>query len=133
MDNIQKQIDEGSWEEIAHMAHAFHIELENDSNGTKKLKKELCFVRHILHEHLCNPDSIESFVSTALFVKMVGIIDRFEKACDKHNVKKREFLLFLKAVLKKIKKERLRAEKPLERKVEFKKMKDMIENGHQII
>ena len=120
------RIENESWEDIAHMMHVFHIELEDDHNGTKKLKKELCLVKHILHEHLCDPDRIQ-YVNTSLFITMVKTINKFEKAFDKHNVKKRGFLLFLKAVLNKIKKEKLRVEKPLERKVEFKKMKDLIE------
>ncbi len=127
---MQKQIENESWEYIAHLAHSFHIELDSDDNGAKRLKKELCFVKHILHEHLCNPDRIENFLTTSLFVKMVETIDKFEKSFEKKNIKRTEFISFLKAVLNKIKKERLRAEKPLERKVEFKKMKYISENGH---
>ncbi|MBS3068702.1 hypothetical protein J4450_08405 [Candidatus Micrarchaeota archaeon] len=137
------QIENESWEDIAHMAHVFHIELENEHNGTKKLKKELCFVRHILHEHLCNQDQIQNFINTNLFITMVNTVNKFEKAFDKHNIKRREFLLFLRAVLDKLKKEKLKAEKPLERKVEFKRMKNLLEktsdgfghmeNGHEII
>ncbi len=127
------QIENESWEDIAHMAHVFHIELEGDHNGTKKLKKELCFVKHILHEHLCDQDKIQDFVNTSLFITMVKTIDKFEKAFDKHDIKRREFLLFLKAILDKLKKEKLMVEKPMERKVEFKRMKGLMENGHEFI
>lgn len=129
-DNVQKQIEEGTWEDIAHMAHAFHIEIEGEGNGTKKFRKELCLVKHILHEHLCNPEHVKDFVNISLFIRMAETINKFEKTCDRHSIKKRGFLLFLKAVLNRIKKEKLRAEKPLERKVEFKKMKDAMENSH---
>ena len=40
--------------------------------------------------------------------------------------------LFLKAVLSKIKKEKLKAAKPLERKIEWIRLKDAIENGKNL-
>jgi len=132
-DSIQKRIEEQSWEDIAHMAHTIHIELESECNGTKKLKKEVCLVKHILHEHLCNADNVSDFLNASLFITMVKTIDKFEKAFDKHDIKRREFLLFLKAVLNKLKKEKLRVEKPMERKFEFKKMKGVVENGNKFI
>ncbi len=129
-ESMQKRIEDESWEYISHLAHSFHIELDSEDVGAKKLKKELCFVKHILHEHLCNPDDIENFLTTSLFVKMVEAIDKFEKTFDKKNIGRREFLFFLKAVLAKIRKEKLKAKKSLERKIELRKLKDAIENGH---
>ena len=126
------QIENESWEYIAHLAHTFHIELDSDDNGSRKLKKELCLVKHILHEHLCDPDHLDAFVNTSLFVKLVEAIDKFEKAFDKKNIRRREFLSFLKAVLSKIKKEKLKAAKPLERKIEWIRLKDAIENGKNL-
>ena len=129
---MQKQLESESWEDIPRLAHSFHIELDSDSNSTKKLKKELCLVKHILHEHLCNPDNLDSFLNTSLFIKMVEAVDKFEKAFDKNNLRRREFLLFLNAVLGKIRKEKLKAEKPLQRKLELTRLKDAIENGHNL-
>jgi hypothetical protein len=48
-------------------------------------------------------------------------------------VKKSEFLLFLKLLFYKFKKQKLMAVKPLEKQGEFKKMKEVVENGYGII
>ena len=131
--DFKQMIEVESWDSIAHLAMTFTVDFEADNKETKRLKKEIAIVKHILHEHLKNPDYSDKFVNGSFFITLVRCIDKFELAFDKHKSKQRDFLIFLKAILSRIKKEKLIVHKPIERKTEFKKMKDVVENGRDLL
>ncbi len=128
-EEFKKTVINESWDSIAQMAASFQIELDSDNKQARKLKKELSVVKHIVSEHL-SKEGAERFITPALLVRLIEAIEHFESAFEKHNIKRKDFLIFLKALLFKIKKEKLYVGKPLERQIAFKKMKYMLENGN---
>ncbi len=128
-EELKKRVEGESWEYIAQLGSLFVIEFDTDTKVTRKLKKELSVIKHIICGHL-NNGGAERFITPALFVRLVQAILKFEKDFEKHNIRRKEFLVFLRALLHKLKKEKLHASKPLEREMTFKKMKDIMENGN---
>ena len=124
-----KQIEGEDWAYLAKMAISFKLEFETNCSELKKLKKRLGVVKHIVHEHLKDPEYAQAFANTSMFIGLVKTIDDFEAIAERNKMESIEFVVFLKALIQKIKRQKIYALKPLERKVEFKKMKDLIENG----
>ncbi len=131
--DFEKMVAQESWESLAHLATTFTMEFEKETKETKKLKKEIAFVKHILYEHLKNPDYSERFVNGTFFITLVRCISKLETAVEKHGSRHTDFLVFLKALLNRIKNEKISVQKPIERIAEFQKMKDVVENGHSNI
>jgi len=122
---LKHRFEGESWDAIAQMAMGFQIELSREDPQTAKIRKELAMIKHILHENMKSPDSAQKFANAAFFVRMYKTLQRLEKEFDKHGLERAEFLMFLEAVLHKIRNERLIVQKPLERKNEFKRLKDV--------
>lgn len=122
-------VENENWVALANLTLSFKINVDEKGFESRRLKKKLIHVRYILHENLKNYENASSFYRARLFVALVKSVKSIEDDFNKHNIEKREFLNFLKVVLHKLRKERLLIEKPFERKFEFKKMKDAIENG----
>ncbi len=127
---FEKMVAEESWESLARLAMTFTIEFEQESKETKKLKKEMSVVKHVLREHLTNPEYSGRFVNGTFFITLTRYIGKLEIAIDKHGSKQTDLLIFLKALLNRIKTEKISVQKPIERLDEFKKMTDVVENGH---
>jgi len=122
---FKSHLDSESWDAIAQMALGFQIELSREDKETHRLRKELTMVKHILYESIRTPESAHKLVNAAFFVRLYKDVARFEKTFDKHKIERIGFLMFLQAVLGKLRKERLVVHKPIERKNEFKMMKDV--------
>jgi hypothetical protein len=58
-------------------------------------------------------------------VRLYKTIDKLERSFKRYELERTEFLVFLHAVLHRIKREKLQVHKPLERKNEFRKLKDV--------
>jgi hypothetical protein len=123
---LVQQLYEENWDAIAHALITFDIKLDNNGNEGRRLKKELGIIKHILYEHIkWNRDgNLHAF----FFVGAVKTIRTMEKKFDRSNETRREFLVFLKLLLEKMKTQRLYVKKPMEMRHEFKKMKGVVED-----
>lgn len=122
-EDFKRRIEEESWDSVAQMALGFQINITNNSKECRRLSKQLGMVKHLIHEHLRKAEDVDKFLNASFFVRLVKTLDSMEKSLKKYNIEKSEFLIFLKAVLHKLKKERLVVSKTLERKNEFRKLK----------
>ncbi|HIH23281.1 TPA: hypothetical protein HA238_06140 [Candidatus Micrarchaeota archaeon] len=126
-EEFKKSFENESWDSIAHMALTFQIELDEEDKHQKRLKKELGMLKHVLHHHLKDQEAAARNLNITFFVRLHKTIARLEKAFDRHDVKRREFLVFLKAILHKLRNTRFMVFKTLERKNEFGKMKGLMD------
>lgn len=115
------------------MMHNFELELDTRTPKIKKVKKELEMIRRILYDEMTRMEEYQSAPSAALFVRISQTIERADKALENNGVKNKAFLLFLKLILHKLKKQQLMAFKPEERQQEFEKMKDLVEIKYDVI
>jgi hypothetical protein len=120
-------LKEENWEAIAHTLITFDIQLDTNGSDGRKLKKELGFIKNVLYAHIKNREP-ESTINISFFVGAVKTIKRLERKFERNNEKRTEFLVFLKLLLEKIKKQRVYVKKTMEIRTEFKKMKGVVEN-----
>ncbi|MBN2478485.1 hypothetical protein JXB01_04310 [Candidatus Micrarchaeota archaeon] len=121
---FEKQVEESEWDSIAEMAKTFQIEFEEETTEVKKLKKKIKMTKRLLYEHLKNPEDAEKTVKNpAFFTGLVKTVEEFEKHLDKHKTSRKELLIFLKALLARVRKEKLKVHKTMQIKKDFQRMK----------
>lgn len=120
---LKKRIVEEDWSYLAHMAHAFELEIESKSDETNRLQKELQMIRKVVHAYLSHEEGRDKFISPKFLVKMHHTIRKLEKKIAHHRHMHGEFLTFLRALMHKMKQEKLVVYKTLEKTREFQKHK----------
>jgi hypothetical protein len=120
---LKRRIEEEDWDYIAHMAHTFELDIEQGDADARRLQKELQMVRRVVHAHLSNEKSREKFLSTRFLIKMHRTITKLEAKMEQNQRWRGEFLTFLRALMHKMKKERLVVYKTLEKTREFQRHK----------
>lgn len=121
--DIKNRMNPENWDYLAQMAHSFELELEQGEKETAKLQKELQMIKRIIHAHLSNGTAITKFLSAKFVIKLYRTIEKLDKKITTHTQQHKEFLLFLRALLNKMKQEKLVVYKTLEKAVEFRKHK----------
>jgi hypothetical protein len=84
----------------------------------------MTMLKHILYENMKTPEMAEKYANAAFFVRMHQTVSKLEKSFDRHKLERTEFLMFLHALMHKLRREKLIVYKQLERKNEFTRMKD---------
>ncbi len=90
----------------------------------KKIRYKIIFAKGVLSAHLQSMNG-SGTINAALLVGMLKMIMRMEKEFGRTG---HEFLILAKTVAKKFENQKLAVNKALERKLEFKKMKGVIES-----
>ncbi|MFA5049615.1 MAG: hypothetical protein WC309_04255 [Candidatus Paceibacterota bacterium] len=121
---FKKYVQESSWDDIAEMAKTYSIEFKQENNEITRIKKQIKLTKELIHGYLTDENSQEFVKRGSFFVGLVKSIELLEKNIEKHEAKGSEFLFFLRALLEKIKKEKLVVEKPLKKKKDFERLKD---------
>ncbi len=122
---------EEDWDLISSRMIAFQIEFEEDTVETQKLKRYLGAIKQSMHHNIENLRK-DGTVDAAFLVGAIKTIEKTEKIFEKQNIRKTDFLLLLRLILDKLKKERLITSKPMEKQMEFKKLKGATENDRVI-
>jgi hypothetical protein len=122
---MEHHLENESWDSIAQMAIAFQIELSGESRHAARLRKEMALIKHLLYENIKTPELAERNLDADFYVRLYKTIDKLERSFKRYELERTEFLVFLHAVLHRIKREKLQVHKPLERKNEFRKLKDV--------
>jgi hypothetical protein len=131
-DSISDSMAAAEWDALAFALKKVNMCVEGDDAGAKKLRAQLGMVRLLIYEEIKDWNGNNS-IDLSFFIASYKTIQKLEKELEKRGVKKSEFLLFLKLLFYKFKKQKLMAVKPLEKQGEFKKMKEVVENGYGII
>ncbi len=118
-------LEQESWESLAQMTLKFNTEIINN-NGGRKISKKMQYLKHLIHLYLKDSQGIEVFSSSRVLVKFARTVHGIENYLVKNNIPSTPFLIFLKAIVEKAKKEKIRAQKPFERLQEFGKLKEHI-------
>lgn len=120
---IKKRVEQEDWDSLASLAHSFELEIEKGDGETKKLQKELQIIRQVVHAYLSNERERKKFLSAKFLIGMHKTIEKLDKKITEHNYWRGEFLIFLRAILHKMKQEKLIVYKTLEKVNEFGKHK----------
>ena len=121
---FEKYVNNSSWEDIAKMVKTYSLEFSKEDKEVKRVKKQMKLTKELLYEYLKGNEEEETVKKASFFRGLVRSITLLEKNLDKHSTKKAEFLIFLKALLLKIRKEKLVVFKTMERRNGFEKLKE---------
>jgi len=128
-ESISHLLAQEDWKSLAHMLMSMEIELGDERRETRKLQKELCMVKAVLHQKLVTTNGSNT-IDLSFFVGAVKLVRRLEKEYDRLGVERRDFIIFLNLLLTKFSQQKLIVTKPAERKAEFKKHKRVVEDEY---
>jgi hypothetical protein len=117
------------WETLAHALKTISSGIEGNDASAKRLRAQLGLVRMLLYNEIKNWNG-SGYIDLSYFIAAFKTVRTVEKEFDARGVKKREFLIFLKLLLYKFEKQKIKVKKPLETIAEFGKMKGVVEDGH---
>ena len=129
--SFSNSIDSEGWESLSRMLIAFPIDLDNQNNGLLRIKKELGLMKHVLFLQLVTFDG-SNCVDASFFVGAEKSVARMEKKLDTHGIKNQRFVLFLKMLLLKLRKQKLLVKKHMEIQQEFCRMKKVVEHANPL-
>ncbi|VVC04066.1 Uncharacterised protein [Candidatus Bilamarchaeum dharawalense] len=132
IESISDSLASAEWDALAHALKKVNIGIQGNDAGAKKLRAELGIVRMIMYEEIREWNG-NNTIDLAFFVASFKTIRKLEKQFEKRGIKKNEFMLFLRLLFYKFKKQKIVAVKPLEKMGEFKKMKGVVEHGYGLI
>jgi len=114
---------------LAHTMNTLTTGVDANDAGSRRLRTKAGLVRMILCDKLRGLNGDNS-IDLSFFIASVKTIRGMEKEFDAHQVKRREFVIFLQLLLLKFERQKLIAKKPRDMLAEFGRMKGVVENGH---
>ena len=128
---LHHAIETESWDHIARMLVSFPIDIGEGSAETRRLRKQLEAMKHALHWHLmsCNGSGT---IEASFLVGTVKAVSRIERGLDAQGIKNQRFVMFLKLLLHRLRRQKLVVKKPMEMRKAFGAMKKVVENAGPI-
>lgn len=130
--NISDSLAAAEWDQLAHALKKMDSGIKGDDATSKRLRAQLGIIRMLMYEEIRGWNG-HNTIDLSFFVASFKTIRKLETDFIKGGITKSEFLLFLKLLFYKFKKQKIIATKPLEKIGEFKKMKGVVENGYGLI
>lgn len=131
-ESISDSLAAADWDSIAFALKKVSMKVDGEDAGAKKLRAQLGMVRMIMYDEIKEWNG-NNTIELSFFIASFKTIQKLEKEFEKRGVKRSEFLLLLKLLFYKFKKQKLHVVKPLEKIGEFKKMKGVVEHGYGLI
>jgi hypothetical protein len=127
--SIRDSFAEVEWDSLAHTLKVLNTGVEAGDAGGRRLRTKAGLVRMILYDKLRGLNG-DGSMDLSFFIASVKTIRGMEREFDAHQVKRREFLIFLQLLLQKFERQKLTVKKPRDMLAEFDRMKGVVENGH---
>ncbi len=106
------------------------LSLDSGVNGRKdarKLKRKIGVIKNILYAYLTDGDEKDR-INLSFLVGSIKMTENLEKDFDMHGIAERELLIFLRMFIYKLEKQKVYAEKPMEKRIEIGKHKGAIDD-----
>ena len=120
--DLLEKVGDKSWEEIALIARDLEIKIEHEDEEAKQLEKKMRVVKQVLYETMNDPERMRH-LSSKFYVRLTTILEEMEGKLQHYRAERQEFVVFLRIILTKLKKEKLVVTHKLDRKMEFGKHK----------
>jgi len=128
---LTQLVENESWDSLAKMLISMPVDFGNGDAKGRKVRKQMEALKHALYTQMMSFNGNQS-IETSFFVASVKAFAGIEKRLETNGVKNSQFVMFLKLILGKIKKQKLLVKKPREVRNEFSKMKEVVENADSI-
>ncbi len=116
--DLLEKVGDKSWEEIALIAKDLEVKIEHDDIEARQLEKKMQVIKQVLYETMNDPERMKH-VSSKFYVRLTKLMDEMENKLKKYRAERQEFVVFLRIILTKLKKEKLVVTHKLDRKMEF--------------
>ena len=130
--SIRDSLAYAEWEEIIRMMERIEPSLDKEGVNNRKLRTQIGLVKLLMCSKMRTFNG-DNTIEMSFFVASHKTIKKLEESFEKHNVKNRELIIFLKLILHKMSKQKLKVKKHKEIKDEFSRMKGVVENGHSTL
>ncbi|MDD5171515.1 MAG: hypothetical protein PHF60_00580 [Candidatus ainarchaeum sp.] len=120
------------WDALAHTLRTIKTGVNGNDAASKRLRAELGFVRMLMCEEIKEWNG-NNTIELSFFMASFKTIQKLEKGFDEKGIKSSEFLTFLKLLFYKFEKQKLKVKKPIATLAEFRRMKGVVENGHNTL
>jgi hypothetical protein len=128
MQSLSQIIESEDWDALALALISMPIDIRRDNPKLRRIAKELGLAKHILYNQIRQMNGNNS-IETSLYVGTVKSIARLEKRLADQGAGNSQFVMFLKLLLDKFKKQRLLIKKPMEIREKFGRMKEVVEDA----
>lgn len=126
--SISDSLADADWDALAHALKTISSGVEGNDAASRRLRAQLGMVRMLMYEEISGWNG-NNTIELSFFIASFKTIQSLEREFEARGVKKQEFLIFLKLLFYKFKKQKIKVKKPLATLAEFKKMKGVVENG----
>ncbi len=130
--SISDSLAEAEWETLAYTLKTISSGIEGNDAASKKLRAQLGLIRMLMYEEIRQWNG-NGFIDLSYLMASLKTMRKIEKEFDARKQKNTQFLIFLKLLIYKFEKQKIRVKKPLAMRGEFGRMKGVVENGHGII
>jgi hypothetical protein len=125
-------IEREGWDYVARALITFPIDIPMDAEPENlklvRLRKELQVMKHALYEELMTFNGNRS-VDASFLIGTTKAVARIEAGLEAEGIKNLGFVLLLKLLLRRLRKQRLVVKKPMETRGEFGRMKRVVEHA----
>ena len=126
-DSISDSLVSADWDTIAHALMALHSGIKPKDAESRNMRAKLGLIKILMYENIRSWNG-NSSIDLSFFIATYKTIKSLESEFEKKEIRNKELLIFLKLLLYKFEKLKLKAKKPLEVQAEFGKMKMVIED-----
>ena len=120
--DLLDKVGDKSWEEIALIARDLEVKIDHDDEGAKQLEKKMQVIKQVLYETMNDSERMKH-LSSKFYVRINTLLVDMDSKLKKYRAERQEFVVFLRIILAKLKKEKLIVTHKLDRKMEFGKHK----------
>jgi len=129
--SLPHAVETESWEHVAQMLMSFPVEIEGDGREVRRLRKELCIIKHALYGEFMAYNGNQT-IDASFFVGAFKAVSRIEGGLEAQGIKNQGFVMFLKLLFQRLRKQKLVVKKPMQIQNEFGRMKRVVENASTI-
>ena len=120
--DLLEKVGDKSWEEIALIARDLEIKIEHEDEEARQLEKKMQVIKQVLYETMQDPQRMKH-LSSKFYVRLNKLMEEMDSKLKKYRADRQEFVVFIRILLTKLKKEKLVVTHKLDRRVEFGKHK----------
>jgi hypothetical protein len=130
--SISDSLADAEWETLAYTLKTLSSGIKGNDAASKKLRAQLGLVKMLMYEEIRHWNG-NGFIDLSFLMASLKTMASMEKEFEAKKLKSTELMIFLKLLIYKFEKQRIRVKKPLATRGEFGRMKGVVENGHGII
>ena len=130
--SISDSLAEAEWETLAYTLQKIDNGIVGNDAASKKLRAKIGFVRMLMYEEIRHWNG-NGYIDLSFLIASLKSVRMLEREFEAKKLKNTEMLIFLKLLIYKFEKQKIRVKKPLATQAEFGRLKGVVENGHGII